>query len=236
MENNDNKNELFGEAISQLIHDIRNPLNIIIGFSSIIQIDETINDDIRNYIKKIIYSGMNIERMLTNIDFYYTDKIEIEGSPINLPETFENFFETKIDILQETVFTYTIESEKIVINYSLDILDKFFENLFLFTLKGFKKNFEKAIYVRFIVENNILKIIYADTSASEKISKRYFDKNEILLCKRGLGLLFNSKITEYMKGNIIYLVDDEWKSEIKKYKINDKYKHGFIIELPLNKN
>ena len=50
------KEKIFGKAIPQLIHDIRNPLNIVIGFSSILQIDETINDEIRSYIQNILYS------------------------------------------------------------------------------------------------------------------------------------------------------------------------------------
>ena len=49
------KEKIFGKAIPQLIHDIRNPLNIVIGFSSILQIDETINDEIRSYIQNILY-------------------------------------------------------------------------------------------------------------------------------------------------------------------------------------
>ena len=69
------KEKIFGKAIPQLIHDIRNPLNIVIGFSSILQIDETINDEIRSYIQNILYSSFKIEELLSNIDNYFLDEV-----------------------------------------------------------------------------------------------------------------------------------------------------------------
>ena len=67
------KEKIFGKAIPQLIHDIRNPLNIVIGFSSILQIDETINDEIRSYIQNILYSSFKIEELLSKYPNLYCD-------------------------------------------------------------------------------------------------------------------------------------------------------------------
>ena len=50
---NDEYKKYFGKAMPQIIHDIRNPLNIIIGFSSIMQIDDTISQENAQYLQKI---------------------------------------------------------------------------------------------------------------------------------------------------------------------------------------
>ena len=84
MDTKEDKDKIFGKAIPQIIQDIRNPLNIVIGFSSILQIDETINTEIRSYLHNILYSSFKIEDLLSNIDNYFLDLCRVVKLFINL--------------------------------------------------------------------------------------------------------------------------------------------------------
>ena len=64
---------LFGDAMPQVVHDIRNPLNIIIGYSSILQMDSSLSEESRQYIQKVYQSGLAIEDLLSDIDFFDLD-------------------------------------------------------------------------------------------------------------------------------------------------------------------
>ena len=99
--NKEDKEKMFGKAIPQIIHDIRNPLNIIIGFSSILQLDDSINEEVRSYLKNIILSGMHIEQLLSNIDYFMMDTLDLPIVKVNLKRIFG--ISQHIDNINETL-------------------------------------------------------------------------------------------------------------------------------------
>lgn len=225
-------NELFGKAIPQLIHDIRNPLNIIIGFSSIIQIDETVNDEVRGYLKKIFHSGMFIEDMLSNIDYFSMDKIDLDETDFEITQAVQNFYKTKNETITDKKISLNIFFEnEITIRYSLELLNKILENLFQFSLKGFKSINSKDIFISIKKEDNNLLLRYSDSTEPVHIEGSYFTVEETIKIRRGLGPTFVEKFVETFNGNIKYYYLKDW------YEINKdgriKTNHGFCISLPI---
>ncbi|HNZ27125.1 MAG TPA: hypothetical protein PLG34_06670 [Spirochaetota bacterium] len=224
--------ELFGKAMPQLIHDIRNPLNIIIGFSSIIQIDETVNDEVRGYLRNIFHSGMFIEEMLSNIDYFSMEKIDLDESEFEVTQAIQNFFKTKNETITDKKISLNIFSEnEITVRHSLEILNKILENLFQFSLKGFKSISSKDIFISIKKENNNLLLRYSDSSEPVHIKGDYFSVDETIKIRRGLGPIFVEKFVEIFNGNTKYYYLKDW------YEINKdariKTNHGFCISLPI---
>lgn len=228
--------EIFGKAIPQLIHDIRNPLNIIIGFSSIIQMEESLNDETKNYIKKIYQAGLSIEQMLSNIDIYIMGTDELQKDYFNIKEEIETFINTKNDIISEkNIYIRNINIPDLRINFSPELFKRILENIFYFSLKGFRnsKIKEMFIYIKKENENNkdILTIYYGDSSDIIPVNGDYFTIEEILNNKRGLGLIFLERFINYTNGSIQYLYGNKWEQYSKN--LNIKTEHGFIIKIPM---
>ena len=231
----DKKNDdVFGKAIPQLIHDIRNPLNIIIGFSSILQIDETVNDEVRNYLKKIYHSGMFIEQLLSNIDYFSMDKKDIEVKTFDINSEIDNFFKSKTEIIADKkIIVNIINKNNIEIDFSTELLTKILENLFLFSMKGFKSSKNKEIFVIVKSVNNKLILYYSDSSENITINSDYFTFEEVIKAKRSLCPIFIKKYISLFDGDIKYYYLKNWVEKINDIKINTN--HGFIIEMPIIK-
>jgi len=233
---NSNPEEIFGKAIGQLIHDIRNPLNTIIGFSSILKIDENLNDEIKGYIKKIFHSGMIIEKLLSNIDYYMIDEISSDSIDFDILSVSQNYFNTLNDIFEEKQLNIEfISEEKIIVNSSIEIFNKILDNLFHYSLKGLRASKKREISVFFKKENNDVIMIYSDSSTPIFIENDYFSFDEILKSKRGLGILFIEKYIRYYNGNIKYFYGNKWQTCISLYTQKIKNNHGFLIKLPIIK-
>jgi len=234
---NKDREEIFGKGISQLIHDIRNPLNIIIGFSSIVQIDETVNDEIRTYLKKIFQSGMAIEQLLSNIDYYMMERYDLEETTIDVEEEANIFLKSKADIINEKQVIVNINyNDKILIKFSPEIFNRIFENLFLFSSKAFRTSKIKEVIVFFKQIDNFFYMVYVDSSDFVLINGDFFTFNEVLDSKRGLGPKFIERFVNIYNGNIYYLKNRDLNKKLEEFGLsfNVKNYNGFIIKIPTN--
>lgn len=226
--------KIFGKALPQMIHDIRNPLNIIIGFSSILQIDDTIDDEIKSYAKKIYNSGMLIEQLLANIDYFLMEEYEVNNEAISLKDVVDGFLEEK---------RYTVKDKQIYFNfevlgsddifYSPDIINRLINNLFQFSLKGFKSS--KAREINLIINNigdDSLELYYYDSSQHLVIKDSFFTFEEVLKAKRSLSPLFIKRIVENSKGEVSYYFNRGWTAKMEELHIVSNSNHGYIIKLP----
>jgi light-regulated signal transduction histidine kinase (bacteriophytochrome) len=236
MKDNKTTDEIFGKAIPQLIHDIRNPLNIVVGFSSIVQIDESINAEVRSYLKKIFQSGMYIEQLLSNVDFYMMDNVELEENEFDILAESENFYKLKNEVITEkNIIIVQICPDKIKARFSMEIFTRILENFFQFSQKGFNSSKLKQIQIFYKLQDNNLVIYYTDSSEPIFIENDYFDFEEVLKAKRGLGLEFNRKFITTYGGKIIYQYGKKWQNIADTLNPSIKTNHGFVIELPIIK-
>lgn len=230
----EDKEKFFGKAIPQIIHDIRNPLNIIIGFSSILQIDESINDEVRSYIKNIILSGMHIEQLLSNIDYFMMDTLDLPIETVFLKKEFEIFEKQNSDIMNDKqIILNSSINEDSIFRLPQGIFMRILDNFFQFSLKGLKSVTNKQIYIDVSLNRTNLTIYYHDTSSPVFIEGDYFTFEEILKGKRSLAPLFIEKLIHEYDGSIAYLYGKKWTGEQDNMKIPVKTQHGFKICLPV---
>lgn len=232
---NYNSDEIFGKAIGQIIHDIRNSLNIIIGFSSLIQTDENIDDEIKEYFNRILHSGFSIENLLSSIDDYVMEHIEIENSKIDVISESKKFFTELIKNIDElNVKIEYLNENKITVNTSLELYRKLLDNLFHFSLKELRNQEQKDIQIAFNLKGKELVILYSDSSSPIYIADKYFTFEEILESKRGLNLIFVEKYIELLNGNVNYYYGNKWNEITSKFSNKIIFSHGFVVRIPLN--
>lgn len=230
------KEKIFGKAIAQIIHDIRNPLNIVIGYSSILQIDETINDEIRSYIQNILYSSFKIEELLSNIDNFFLDE---DGQSVErfkiLPE-WNRFLRQKANEINDKEIRIIAQiEENIEINLVKENFFYLLNNLFAFSMKGMKKNANNEILIRIERNEKNTVFYYTDSTSPIFIENNYFTYDEVQSCKRGLYPLFIEKIINDANGNICYFFGKRWNNLTEKF-FDKKTSHGFIFYIPQNSN
>ncbi len=234
--NNNKPEEIFGKAIGQLIHDVRNSLNTVIGFSSILRVEENINKENRAILNKIYLSGLDIEDHLMNIDYYMIDSNEV----MTKKENFEvygflkGYFENKKEIFEEKQINLNLVNEtKIEINFSMEVFSKIFDNLLRISYKGLQSSKVKDIEICIKNNNGNLLIIYTDSSSPVFIDSNYFSFDEVMKSGRGLGLLFVEKYIIMNNGEISYLYGNKWANFITNVSTKIKNTHGFKINLPV---
>ena len=228
--------EIFGKAIEQIIHDIRNSLNIIIGYSSLIQTDNVSNNEAKEYHKRILESGTMVEKLLSSIDDYIITDLDINKIQFNVILETKNFF-SKITNKDKNISVQieNLNTNPININISQELYKKLLDNLYQFSLKELRNKEQKNIQILLKKDKTNLIILYSDSSTPVYIADSYFTFEEIIESKRGLCLVFIEKYVELLNGNVEYCYGNKWYSLISKYLKKNKNSHGFIIEIPVKK-
>lgn len=234
---NDNKTNttIFGKGMPQIIHDVRNSLNVIIGFSSFLHLDESLTDEVKGYIQNMYNAGMNIEQILLDIDNYIADDIEKNEENLDLSSFVSEFLRQKEKMLNEKSIIYKTEiQEGLSIKFSQMIMTRILENLLIFSMKGLRSIKEKKIINLHILKNkdNLL-IVYFDSSMPVFIKNDFFTVDELLASRRGLALEFVRKYISKYDGKIKYFYGKKLQGVLTQYNINEENSHGIIIKLPI---
>jgi hypothetical protein len=228
------KERIFGAAISELVHEIRNSLNVVIGFSSFLQADQAIPEESRTYIKKIYQSGMITEHLLTDIDSFILDSVSGEPEEFTPLDAINTFIEGKKEFLEEKDIQFTVlacTEKKLV--YPKIVFDRILENLFLFSRKGFKAHKDdKQIKLIANCTEKELVIIYSDSTEPVYIGGEWFQLDEILNTRRGLGPLFIKSYVEKTGGHAQYFYGKKWRAVPVLTETKIDYNHGFVVTLP----
>jgi light-regulated signal transduction histidine kinase (bacteriophytochrome) len=228
--------ELFGKAICQIMHDIRNSLNIIIGYSSLIQTDEINETEIKEYYNKILQSGTIIEKLLSYIDDYIIKDLDITYTKFDIVSETKSFFSEILALKNDiNVQIDNLGTDPMQISTSLELYKKLLDNLYHFSLKELRNKENKFIQIIFTQDKNNLIILYSDSSSPIYITNKYFTFEEIIDSKRGLSLIFIEKYAELLKSSLEYYYGNKWHNLISKYSKKNS-SHGFIIKFPFKKD
>ena len=232
MNNNSQYIKLFGNAMPQVVHDIRNPLNIIIGYSSILQMDSSLSEESRQYIQKVYQSGLAIEDLLSDIDFFDLDLSEFESDNINIADAvreYVNYYKTTVgsDIYVEMTRLAEVKTFLPPV-----IFKKLFNNLFGFSNKGFKtSSTSKKIFISVTTDGGTFRIMYSDTTMSVSLDGDYFTFDDSIHARRGLFPIFLENAAKSLGGTIRYLQQKSWQDTRGDFAPNTQ--HGFIIDIPI---
>ena len=221
---------LFGQAMPQIIHDIRNPLNIVIGFSSVLQMDDSVNDEVKSYLKKIYHCGMAIEKQLVNIDYFAMETSDFDLEPVELKAAIDQyvkennfFFEDK-----KISFDYHIPAN-VKISGSTDLINKLLENLLQFSMKGLKSTKERIVAVNVVQNGSEVQLFYSDSSNKAATQGDFFTYEEVLHAKRGLAPIFLERLMTFSGGSIMYLSDAKWQEKRKDLEKKSPFYQGFCL-------
>ncbi|MBR6199619.1 MAG: hypothetical protein IKQ61_05080 [Spirochaetales bacterium] len=231
-DNNTQYKKLFGEAMPQIVHDIRNPLNIIIGYSSILQMDSSLSEENRQYIQKVYQSGLAIEDLLADIDFFDLDLSEFESERVNIAELVKQYVEYYKETLGNDIYIEMTNIADVTTFLPPVIFKKLFNNLFGFSNKGFKtSSTNKKIFISVTADGDVFRIMYSDTTMSVSLDGDYFTFDDSVHARRGLFPLFLENAAKSLGGTIRYLQQKLWQDMRNSFAPNTQ--HGFIIDIPI---
>ena len=108
-------NEAKTRFLFNMSHDIRTPMNAIIGFADLIKKNMNDPDKVRDYIEKIQSSST----LLLSIINHVLEMARIESGEVTLSEQVGNIQELVTSI--ETVFEPTIQKKKLICSYEANV-------------------------------------------------------------------------------------------------------------------
>ena len=85
-------NEAKSEFLSRMSHDIRTPMNVIMGFTNIALQHADDSDKMKECLEKIRVSGSNLQELIDDvldISRIESEKFKIVSQPVKLPELFD---------------------------------------------------------------------------------------------------------------------------------------------------
>ncbi len=214
-------NKAKTDFLSNMSHDIRTPMNAIIGITSLIEHDAGDEDKVRAYVKKIEVSSQNLLGIIN--DVLDMNKIESGKTTLNYTDFSLHDLISEIDVLfrpqaEERHQSFKIITENIIhdwLNGDNVRLMQIFSNLLSNAIKYTHENGEIRLYVeecpvksttyakfRFLVKDNGM-------GMDEGFKDRIFDaftREESSLTNRiqgtGLGMAITRNLLELMGGTI----------------------------------
>lgn len=206
---------LKSRFISEMSHDLRNPLNSIIGFSSVILkgIDGPITDLQREDLTKINSSGIQLTSMVSDIldvAHLWSGKTELRFSPIKLAEVIESAMDNAALLIgdKDLALEKTIARNLPVIHADKARLDQVLSHL----LRNAVKYTESGqITVSASVEEGEVIVSVADTGIGipaehlDGVFEEFYrvdDPAAIKLRGLGLGLSISRRLVEMHGGKL----------------------------------
>ncbi|MGN0736007.1 MAG: hybrid sensor histidine kinase/response regulator [Anaerovoracaceae bacterium] len=214
-------NKAKSNFLANMSHDIRTPLNAIVGFSTLLQKYADNSDKVREYSKKIADSGKHLLGLIK--DVLDMSRIESGNTCLNLTEFSLSEFVGEIytilmpqvkmkklcfeirsrGILPEGIVGDRLRINQVILNLLSNAIKYTQEGgTVTFTVEGLKKNRRDRAHLRFIVDDN-------GCGMSAEFLSRIFEpfareNNAKLGCipGTGLGMAITKNIVDLMGGTI----------------------------------
>lgn len=204
--------------LSNMSHEVRTPMNAIIGFSNLLK-DNTLTEEERNeYIDIISNRTVDLLNIITNIidiSRFETGTVEVYNNEFNIKNLFVDLYEYYQKVKTETnksqielTLALSEESNKIITDYSKlkQIINNLLNNAFKFTEKGqisFGYEFDQTKKEILVFIKDSGKGIADDKKRIIFNSFRQANEGNIRVHQGlGLGLSISKKIVELLNGKI----------------------------------
>ncbi len=215
LEQAERSEELKSEFLQNLSHEIRTPINAIIGFSNLMQ-EVDLDSGMRSqYLEIIESSSVHLLRLIEEIievSAVTTKKTKIKEKEFSVDTLFSNLYKqySGVAAVKNLSFYLTKDSRYSDCRVVSDeenlkkIFDKLIDNAIKYTAKGF-------VDIGYIIENDDIYMFVRDTGVgvSEGVKSSIlapFSQAERGYNKKiyglGLGLTFASEMTKLLNGNI----------------------------------
>lgn len=223
MEDANRANEAKSEFLSRMSHDIRTPMNAIVGFTNIAELNLYNPDKMRDCLDKIKLSSNNLQQLIDDVldlSKIESGELKMAEETVNLSEICELYRNTIGGMADEKKITYTVNMHDIFFNLvktdSLrlgQIYMNLLSNAIKYTPEGGQVNFEvyeeklsqpdkgKVRLVSIVRDNGI--------GMSEEFMKKMYSRFSRAVDTRvnkvrgsGLGLAIVREIVDMMDGTI----------------------------------
>ena len=214
-------NEAKSNFLSNMSHDIRTPMNAIIGFATLLAKDADNADKVREYIRKIMFSGQHLLSLIN--DILDMSKIESGKTSLNVEEFgFADFldeissimgpqasakkqhFEIHANgVLPENVYGDKLRLNQIMLNLLSNAVKYTPEGgKIWFTVEALEKAVHNHVHLRFKVEDNgigmsedFIKVIFEPFSREHSSATKEIQGT-------GLGMTITKNIVDLMGGTM----------------------------------
>jgi signal transduction histidine kinase len=190
----------IGQMTSAVVHDLKNPLNTIMGFTQIAKQDSEVLEEksISQNLSYVMESGVRLNRMIAEIlDFAKGYAPRLNSEPVLLVP----FLETTLSVHKErlsqlgiSLFTRHIECDNVQVRLDSDQMHRVIENLIMNSKDAFfnsnKEIQEKIIRVETQCDKNRAMIRFSDNGPGipDEIKTSIFDPFTTTGKKTGVGL------------------------------------------------
>lgn len=190
----------IGQMTSAVVHDLKNPLNTIMGFTQIAQQDsETLGEkEISKNLSYVMESSVRLNRMIAEIlDFAkgYAPRLNSEAVLlVPFLETTLTVHKERLSQLGISLFTRHVQCDNVQVCFDSDQMHRVIENLVMNSKDAFFNSNheipEKKIRVETQCDQNRVKIRFSDNGPgiSEEVKKSIFDPFTPTGKKTGVGL------------------------------------------------
>ena len=228
-------NEEKDFLISVVSHDLRNPLHLIKGYTSLV-LKESNNENINEYLEHVIESSERMENFISrvlNVSAINSGDIELNLSLVNISEALADEVNNFKSIAEKKNISLTCHSEKQKLKSKTDLgyFSQIIGNLISNAIKYTQKGGEVEVNLSVLESGDYYRIVVSDNGQgiSRRDQKLLFSKFQTLSSKptdgeasTGIGLAIVKKYVEALNGSI-------W--------CESEYEKGtkFFLEFPLEK-
>ena len=204
--------------LANMSHEIRTPLNGIVGFSQLLLKDEDKDPKETEYLKIIINSSNNLQRIISNIIGYskvqsnqlesYNVESHLNQEIAGIVSEYKNWHELhgKKDISVKEKYALKDEEDHLLIDMInlKEVLHNLLDNAFKFTKEG-------SIEISYNIENSNILFAVSDTGIGFSREKKQVVFNEFRQASDlknreyggiGLGLSYAKQLIQLMNGQI----------------------------------
>jgi signal transduction histidine kinase/CheY-like chemotaxis protein len=215
LELEEKSNRAKTEFISKMSHDIRTPLNAVLGMNRLAMDHAAEPERVREYLGKAVYSGKLLNSLVNDIldvSKIENGKMKLNPSPYSLADFFENVKSVFENLCAEKEIRLTIRENagKTTVLTDPVRFNQLFYNLLTNAVKFTEKGGTIAFRLDSSLENGSLSCVFtvADTGCgmSPDFQKHMFDQfaqeGKKNVQGSGLGLAIAKSITDLMGGRI----------------------------------
>ncbi len=205
-------------STSGLIHEIKNPLTIVKGYSDILARNDELNSKALGMVNQIQVAGSHMNSVITNYEQFIKSG-KIHASEADITEIIkEALVLTSIKTKEKNVYIDLNEEKQITVIVDIDKIRQVFMNLINNSIEAMEEKERKIIKIRTSSSNNEIHILFADSGSGipeEAWSKIFTPFHSTKEAGMGLGLPICQRIVNSHGGYIEILRSSEDGTEIR---------------------
>ncbi|MGG1551261.1 sensor histidine kinase [Paenibacillus ferrarius] len=212
------KEEQIEMSTSGLIHEINNPLTIVVGYSDLLSRHEELNVSAKGIANQIHIASNHMNQIIHNYhQFLKSGKLNLAESDI-LDVIKESIVLTSIKMNEKRISIDLQGQENVVVNMDRDKIRQVFINLINNSIEAMEAKQQKEIQISTHAANNSIIILFADTGAgipSNEWSRVFTPFHTTKKSGMGIGLSISQRIINSHGGHIEVIKSSDSGTEIK---------------------